>query len=212
MLSLVFPHRCIGCESWLEKESLPVCGPCHASLNFLKIPAHFPRLKKQYFDSAHSALAYERPVLDWVHQYKYHRQFHFVPPMTAFLLQTGLEWTSYDAIAYVPLHWWRQFRRGFNPAHLLADQVAKKTKIPLLHLLTKTKRTSPQAKMDGEARLENVKDVFALSKNAAHQSALKNILLIDDVLTTGATANECAKVLRKSGAKRVDVLTLARAL
>ena len=66
--------------------------------------------------------------------------------------------------------------------------------------------------MDGEARLENVKDVYALSKNAAHQSALKNILLIDDVLTTGATANECAKVLRKSGAKRVDVLTLARAL
>ncbi|MDZ4224370.1 MAG: ComF family protein, partial [bacterium] len=181
-------------------------------LNFLKTPAHLPRLKKQYFENAYSALAYEGDVLDWVHQYKYYRQFHFVPSMGALLFQLELEWERYDAITYVPLHWRRQWMRGFNPAHLLADQITKKTGLALVHALKKTKHTKPQAKMDGEERLQNIKDVFGLSKNALRQINGKNLLLIDDVLTTGSTANECAKVLKNAKAKTVAVLTLARAL
>ncbi len=213
MLSLVFPNRCIGCEKFIEAGSRrQICDDCFGRLLFLKTPAHLPRLDKQYFDEAHSAVGYEGSVLDWVHQFKYHRQFHLIPALIDLMLQNPVDFQKYEAMTYVPLHWRRRWRRGFNPAHLLADTLAKKRGVPILHVLKKTRGTKPQAKMDAAARLQNVKNAFACLKNRIPFAKEKTLLLIDDVLTTGATVNECAKVLKKAGAKRVDVLTLARAL
>lgn len=209
--SLLFPPRCIGCDQWLDAlgSSPWICAACRGSLHFLKVPAFCPRLKKQYFEEAHAPFAFEGLVLDWIHQYKYFRKFYVLREMVSFLKQAPLDWNSYDVLVPVPLHWRRQMVRGFNPAFLLAHELGKKIEKPVCHFLKRKHSTPQQTKLPLEQRLENVAGAFDLRKNLPQNAML---LLIDDVLTTGTTANECAKALKKGGAKKVDVLTLARTL
>lgn len=209
---IVFPNRCVACEGWLESNPLPLCDPCNTRLNFLKTLAHLPSLKKCYFESAHSSIAYQGLSLELIHRYKYHRQFYLIPLFAHFLESTALDWNRYDGFTYVPSHWWQRLRRGFNPSHLLAHTLAKKKSKPICHALKKSKRTEPQAKLSKEERLKNVQETFFIRPNQKSFVANKTILLIDDVLTTGSTVNECARALKKAGAKQVDVLTLARTL
>lgn len=206
LAALVFPARCVGCDAWGKL----LCPNCYGKLHFLKTPAFLPRLSKKYFEEAHSVLAYEHLALDWIHQYKYHRKLYLTSVLTSLLSEAGLDWESYDGLVPVPLYWWRQLRRGFNPTHLLTRELGKKIDKPVLACLKKVRWSQPQTKLSQEDRLKNVKGTFACGK----KSDLKDLslLLIDDVLTTGATANECAKVLKKSGVRKVDVLTLARPL
>ncbi|MBI5300099.1 MAG: ComF family protein [Deltaproteobacteria bacterium] len=211
--SLIFLNRCLGCDAWLEESyGGSVCADCFSKLHFLKTPAHLPHLSKIYFDKAHSALAYEGVVLDWVHHYKYHRKLYWAPVLSGFLTSFNLDWQTYDAVTFVPLHWRRRFSRGFNPSHLLAHRLAKQKGFLLVDLLKRVRATVSQTKLSSEERTKNVQGAF---KKIAHKNFSvkeKSLLLIDDVLTTGATVNECAKVLKKGGAKKVDVLTLARPL
>lgn len=212
MFRLIFPNRCIGCEAWLDGEPVAICSNCYQQLNFLRTAATTPGLKKVYFDAAYSVLAYEGKVHDWVHQFKYFRQFYLGRVFSYWLAQSKLDWSSFDAITPVPLHFWKHLWRGFNPAALLAYALAKRIQKPFWPLLQKKKYTPPQTKLAREARLANVKGTFALGKK--HRATIKDkkLLLMDDVLTTGATVNECAKVLKKAGAESVLVLTLARRL
>lgn len=205
---IVFSDRCLACDN----DDGFLCDPCRGRLHFLSTPAHFPSLKKYYFETAHSPIAYQGLSLELIHRYKYHRQFYLIPLFVHLLESTALDWNRYDAFAYVPSHWWRRLRRGFNPSHLLAHALAKKVDKPICHALKKSKRTEPQAKLSKEERLENVKETFFIPPDQKSKVADKTILLIDDVVTTGSTINECARALKKSGAEKVDVLTLARAL
>ncbi|OGQ04317.1 MAG: hypothetical protein A2W61_05190 [Deltaproteobacteria bacterium RIFCSPLOWO2_01_44_7] len=206
LTSLIFPDRCVGCDIW----GALLCASCYDRLHFLKVPAHLPHLSKQYFTDAYSVLAYESLAHDWIHQYKYHRKLYLAPLFISLLSKANLSWENYDSIVPVPLHWTRQVRRGFNPTYLLTNELGKKLGKPILPYLKKVRRTKPQTKLSQEERLKNVKGTFACNR---HQDIKDlSLLLVDDVLTTGATVNECAKVLMKAGAKRVDVLTLARPL
>lgn len=210
--SLLFPPRCLDCDGWLGPswDGVAFCSPCYDHLHFLKTPAHLPKLKKQYFNEAHSVLAYEGKVLDWVHQFKYHRQFYVGKELGFLLAQFPLSWGDYDALVPVPLHWWRQLRRGFNPSSFLATRLSRHIQKPVLSCLKRIHPTPPQAKLSQEERLKNISGAFATL--TPRKNPAKHILLIDDVLTTGATVNECAKVLSKAGAQRIDVLTVARPL
>lgn len=208
LASLLFPSRCIGCETWLDVPE-QICASCYGALNFLKTPAHLPKLSKQYFAAAYSAVAYEGELLQWVARFKYHQQFYVGRELVSLLIQAPVDFKKYDFFVPVPLHWHRQIKRGFNHSHFLAHSLGKKFYKPVSPLLKRTRSTPAQAKLTSEARLKNVRDAFALrSKNVEE----KSILLIDDVLTTGATVNECAKVLHQAGAKHIDILTVARAL
>ena len=211
---LIFPSRCLGCDAWLDHldNTLLICPACIARLHFINTPAFLPQLKKRHFEETFSCLAYEGLALDWIHQYKFHHKLYLVPSLAALLSGMRLEWKNYDAFVYAPLHWWRQMRRGFNPSHLLAHALGKKIGTPVLHCLKKSRATAPQTKLTQKERLENVRNAFSFRTRQAKNIADKKLLLIDDVLTTGATMNECAKVLKKSGAGRVDVLTLARTI
>jgi ComF family protein len=116
-----------------------------------------------------------------------------------------------DAVVPVPLARWRLWRRRYNQAAVLAAALAGATGIHHLpDALQRTRSTPPQGGLDRKQRQQNVKGAFAL--NPRYTSALggQAVVLVDDVLTTGATANECARVLLAAGAARVDVLTLAR--
>ena len=212
--TMIFLPRCIGCDAWLDNQNnaILICPACIARLNFLNTPAFLPQLKKRHFEETFSCLAYEGLALDWIHQYKFHHKLYLVGPLAALLSGMRVEWKNYDAFVYVPLHWWRQMRRGFNPSHLLAHALGKKFGTPVLHCLKKSRATTPQTKLTQKERLENVHNAFSFRSRQIKHIADKKLLLIDDVLTTGSTINECAKVLKKSGAGRVDVLTLARTI
>jgi ComF family protein len=116
-----------------------------------------------------------------------------------------------DLLVPVPLHRKRLRERGFNQALLLARELSRQTQIPYeARILQKKKATPPQVQLNGEEREEGVKGVFHVTRRDGVEG--KTILLIDDVYTTGATVNECSKVLIRGGAKRVDVLTLAHTM
>jgi ComF family protein len=116
-----------------------------------------------------------------------------------------------DVVIPVPLHNRRLWWRGFNQAALLAMTIARRLEKPLdVKSLARSKMTPPQTSQDHDARRRNVRRAFAVARPASVKG--KRILLIDDVMTTGATVDECARMLMASGAARVDVLTLARVL
>jgi ComF family protein len=116
---------------------------------------------------------------------------------------------QYDLIVPMPLHWRKRLERGFNQSELLARFVAKRTGIPFAKSLRRRKPTDPQAGLTRAQRRTNVAGAFEVKRRQEVQG--RHVLLIDDVLTTGATASACSAVLKRAGAKRVTVLTLARA-
>src|SRR5713226_4925451 len=118
---------------------------------------------------------------------------------------------DYDVVVPVPLHWRRLWWRGFNQAALLAGEVATRLRLPLdTTSMTRRRRTAPQTARHHDERIKNVRRAFAVT----HPERVKNrrVLIVDDVMTTGATVDECARVLVAAGAARVDVFTLARVL
>ena len=100
----------------------------------------------------------------------------------------------------MPLFWWKRLRRGYNQAKLLADVVGDECGIEVKHILRRVKNTRTQTKLDEESRKKNVSNAFEVNNGKIKD---KIVLLIDDVLTTGTTVNECARVLKEAGAKKV---------
>lgn len=118
---------------------------------------------------------------------------------------------EYDIVIPVPLHRARLRWRGFNQAAMLGAAVARRLALPLdVAILVRTRATSPQTALDHRERRLSVRDAFAVKR--PQRVANRRILLVDDVMTTGATADECARTLLEAGARHVDVLTLARAV
>jgi ComF family protein len=116
----------------------------------------------------------------------------------------------FDVIVPMPLHWRKRLERGFNQSELLARVLSRRTGIPVLNALERRKPTAPQAGLTRAQRRSNVAGAFEASRRRDRIDG-RHVLLIDDVLTTGATASACAAVLKRAGARRVTVLTLARA-
>jgi len=158
------------------------------------------------FDAAYSFAAYEGVMRQLIHLYKYARIKTLAGPLADLLARAMPLDESFDAIVPVPLHWFRKWRRGFNQAELLARSLSKRTGIPLAHALKRRKSTRTQAGLSNRARRENVTRAF-------HARAVegKRLLLIDDVMTTGSTGAACALALKRAGAARVALLTVARA-
>ena len=122
-----------------------------------------------------------------------------------------VDFTDYSLIIPVPLHIKRLRQRGFNQALILARAIGKKWQIPVnFSLLKRHKFTETQTGMNKTERKQNIKGAFEVRDK--ENIAGKNIIIVDDVYTTGATVNECAKTLLKAGAQKVTVLTLARVL
>jgi ComF family protein len=116
---------------------------------------------------------------------------------------------SFDVIVPVPLHAARQRERGFNQAQLLAELLSARTSIPTKPLLERIRYTTTQTALDRAERIENLHNAFRLRKKADVQAL--RVLLVDDVLTTGATLSECARVLKRAGALSVYAAIVARA-
>lgn len=158
-----------------------------------------------YFDEARSAVNYTGNAQGLVRRLKYGKSPFLAKQMSAFMLDILLtsDW-AIDCITFVPMHKTRFKKRGYNQAELLAQWIADGTDAPCISLLDKIKPTVNQARLDREARIANLRGSFSII-----QKPPERVLLIDDVMTTGSTASECAKTLKKAGARVVYLLTFA---
>jgi competence protein ComFC len=168
--------------------------------------------QKIAFTSARSACSFEGPVREAIHSYKYQRALWYEPFLAQLLLDAALPTltkTSWDAVIPVPLFSTRQRGRQFNQAERLAQHLGRALHIPVLDkVLRRTRPTVSQTKLSKKARAENMKDAFHIDQ--LPETSLRRVILIDDVLTTGATANACALPLINAGVETVVVWTVAR--
>jgi len=158
--------------------------------------------------------AFEGSLQAAIHRWKYEGKTHLTPFFAEWMAE-GLNryWEphSLDLLIAVPLHPRRLKERGFNQAFLLAKELSRRTGIPSLKtILRKDKPTLPQVDLSGAEREKGLRGAFLVVEKK--ELLGKSVLLVDDVYTTGATVNECSKVLVKGGARKVDVLTLAHAI
>ncbi len=161
------------------------------------------------FDAAYSFGFYEDELRDLIHLFKYGRVQTLAQPLGRLLAAALPREQNFDVIVPMPLHWRKRWQRGFNQSALLAREISRRTHVPVKHALRRVKNTTAQAGLTNAKRRLNVSGAF----RARNKSALnaKKVLLIDDVLTTGATAASCARALKAAGAVEVTLLTLARA-
>jgi ComF family protein len=157
-----------------------------------------------------SVYPFRGPIRQVIHRFKYHGHTALGPFLGQQMAQA---WEQYgsgtpDCAVPVPLHWAKKILRGYNQSEILAWQICRETGIPLRHLLRRRKWTGQQAKMDFKERQRNMSEVFCLRKKAKPVGL--HILVLDDVLTTGATLAAVTECLKQGGANRVSVLTIAR--
>lgn len=161
---------------------------------------------------ARAAYRAEGAVLDTVHALKYRREFHRIPELGTMLVEGYDRFfavQAWDVIVPVPLHRKRRRERGFNQAEELARWLSRRRKLPLWNGLRRIKATEVQARLRRSQRLRNQAGAYAL-RNEQSDLTGKQCLIIDDVFTTGATVNACARILKKAGAESVSALTVAR--
>ncbi len=229
-LNLILPPRCPYCG---EIVCLPdaLCEDCFNKIEFISAPychicgAPFENEKDANISrvcadcAAHkkitrfnrSAVIYDDFFKSGLHRFKFHDQIFF-SKLYAKWLKTGGEdifKNGVDLIVPVPLSYQRLFKRRYNQSALLAKELSKLVCVPVdLNCLKKVKNTKPQSSLSEKQRLKNLKNAFEIKDKFSVCD--KRIVLVDDVMTTGATLFECAKVLIKAGAKSVDTLTIAR--
>lgn len=164
--------------------------------------------KKRHFTWARGVLLYNDATSKAIHKFKYGKDTSYSRALGAIISSyRDMDIRDFDVIIPVPLHIKRLRERGFNQSLLLARAVGNKFKITVdPYSLKRTRWTEPQVNLKGRERKMNVKGAFEVVNDIKG----RRVLLIDDVYTTGATAAECSKVLKKSGAEDVCVLTLAR--
>ncbi len=228
--SLLYPANCEVCGDCLARDAY-LCDACQDKAPRI-VPPFCEKCSEPFagaiseaftcancahraldFDSAVSAYRSRGVVRVVILRFKYGREVHLRHAIGAWLLaavnDSRLRHRSFDAIVPVPLHPARRRERGFNQAELLAKIVSAKMRVPLLAALERTRYTTTQTAFDRTERMENLRDAFRLRENFAVRDC--RVLLVDDVLTTGSTLSECARVLREAGARSLHAVTAARA-
>ena len=235
LVSVFFPATCVLCKTIVEDLSQALvcrkcwnqvvpfqgevcsrCGYAFASLNLQVLSPLCGSCRRDYFqfDFARSYSNFQDPLKEIIHQFKYRAHPSLARPLAGLLFsvyRSHLQEFSSDVVAPVPLHKSRERERGFNQSLLLARTFSHLADLPLRPcLLARRRATQIQAGLSRRARRLNLAGAFSLLQKG--EVTGKSILLIDDVFTTGATVNECARLLKGNGAQRVNVLTLARVI
>ena len=203
---MLFPSFCCGCKTLGPY----LCERCYEKLQFYPLPISIDtlRLETVYLDQLIAAVEYEPTIGSLLHYLKY-KHAREIGEYCGDLLYFSTFFPMTDFITATPLHPSRRSDRGYNQSEVIAQRLAKYTHVPYRIFLRRTKVTASQASLkEREKRLSNLANIFAFSHNP-ELIINKRILLIDDVCTTGTTLNECARILKKAGAKQVVGLVVA---
>jgi ComF family protein len=160
------------------------------------------------FDAAYSFGSYEGTLRELIHLFKYGRIRTLAGPLGRMIASAVPRDRVFDAVVPVPLHWRRRLDRGFNQSELLARAVARRYGLGVTNAARRRRATPAQAGLSNAGRRTNVAGAFTVKRPRAVAGC--RVLLVDDVMTTGATAGACAAALRRAGATYVALLTLAR--
>ena len=225
-IGLFFPKICLNCEKRLEKNDQFLCSNCLESLNFLEDICPVCGAPKTggkcwvcktnnfHFEKARSLFMFNKIVQKLIHEFKYNemtRIAKFFGEYSQEYLNKYQPFDHIDYIAPVPLHTVRKRDRGFNQAEFLTKEISKNMGWQHVPTLIKRKRfTETQTKLKKAKRKDNVSNAFSVNPKINIKG--RNILLIDDVFTTGATTNSIAEVLKEKQANKVFVFTIGRAL
>lgn len=213
-------------ESFTLKQTL-ICSSCFADLplfkqtiiqsDLLNWPSVNKALPNLHFDHLVCLSPYLPPFTQWLPQLKYQGRFELASLFAKLLVQ---QWktqnleklsASVDLVLSVPLHISKWQIRGYNQAHLLAKPFAQQLQLPYDEsALIRTKKNKSQVGQTGSQRRNNLANAFTLAKKLP--SNIKHVILVDDVLTTGSTANEISEMLKKSGVNKVTVMTICLTL
>jgi len=230
LLDITLPPRCPGCGI-VQLQDNALCQKCWEDVNFITDPqcnlcglpfeinvtsenkcasclTHPPA-----FDKARAVFVYNDASKRLVLNLKHGDRLDIVGAISGWMMRVGSEFFEEDApiIIPVPLHRRRLFKRRFNQAGEISKSLSKKSGVSVeLDLLKRIKNTIPQGYFSAAKRRKNVTGAFAIDSKVKYKLKNRNIILLDDVITTGATAGACSKVLKNAGAAQVHVLCLAR--
>jgi len=230
-INALLPPRCLACGCVVERPGA-LCSDCWEGVDFIAPPlcaacgypfafemeaeALCPDCIREQpaYDRARAVMTYNDASKRLLLGFKHGDRTDGAPAYATWLARAGAPLIAEaDLILPVPLHWLRLFRRRYNQSALLAQALARHSGLPVATgLLRRRRNTPPQGHLPRSARRQNVAGAFAVAPDARAQLEGRRLLLIDDVLTTGATAEACAKLLKRQGAAAVDVLVLARVL
>ena len=226
-----FPPQCPYCDKIISADQF-LCDECYHKITFIYEPKCYrcsiplpvgaepgekilcPEClqKRPAYDLARSVFVYNHFSRNIILKFKYHDRTDLRHILVHYLLQAGSDlFEKTDIVIPVPMFWMRRLKRQYNQAALLAELIAQKIHKEYSNsVLYRLHHTETQTQKTAKERHKNMKDAFEVKNADRIQN--KHILLIDDVLTTGATAESCAAILKKNGAKAVYVLTIARSL
>ncbi|MBI4706333.1 MAG: ComF family protein [Candidatus Omnitrophica bacterium] len=237
LTDLIYPKTCLACKKKFTTGNNPgkaldnfICGPCRKNIlvnlppfcsscgrqldkkNYSKNTCGQCQRKIFHFDRAFSPCSYTGTIKELIHEFKYRNKDHLADGlgklMTNFIKEYNLPISYIDFIIPVPLYETKLREREFNQAHLLAKIIADEfNKDILTDVILRSRNTGTQTELDHNQRFNNVKGCFTFTNKRDIRG--KNILLIDDVLTSGATASEASRPLKESGANVIFAITLA---
>lgn len=206
---------CTDCWSKVNFISEPACAVCGIPFEFdvdLELRCAKCAQEKPFFDSALSLFRYDDASQNIIHQLKYNDKTYLAKYLAGWLhSRVGSKLQGYDYVIPVPMHRQRLKKRFYNQSALLAKYLSNLAGVEFSpNLLVKHKATSPQTGLSKAARFKNIRNSFSLNSAYKQQIVGANIILVDDVYTTGATLNECSRILKKASCAKIKVLTLAR--
>jgi ComF family protein len=228
-LDTTLPPLCPSCREPLGDGS-GLCATCWSKLSMIE-PPYCARLGIPFaydpgpgllsmeaiasppaYERARAAVRYDDVARTLVHAYKYGDRLDLAPLIGRWMARAGRELLAdADALVPVPLHWRRLWARRFNQSAMLAGEIGMITHLPVLYgALRRVRATVQQVGLSKAERADNVQGAFRVGEDGKAEVAGRRLILIDDVLTSGATVDTCARVLLRAGAARVDVLVFAR--
>ena len=211
ILDLIFPPVCGICN---KKINTYLCEKCEKEINKITCVGE-NRYDNKYFSTHMYLFKYEGIIRNKIISYKFNDKPYLYKTFCEIFVKNKkvCEFLKkYDIIISVPMYKKKKNQRGYNQSELIAKEIAKKTEnIEYRNdILLKIKNTARQSSLNKEQRKENIKNAYLIKSSNKEYILNKNILIFDDIYTTGSTANECAKMLKEAGAKDVGILTIAR--
>lgn len=214
VLNFFYPNTCGICE---KVCNLPICNNCMNRINKKLISGRkvYIQTKDRYFDEHIYLFRYTDTIRDLIISYKFNEKSYLYKTFSYMILNNKKIMKcikKYNIITCVPIHKKRKKFRGYNQSELIIKDVCKKDKNLnyTKNILIKTKNIKPLSSLNKEDRAINILNAYEINTEQKKIIKDKKILIFDDIFTTGSTANECAKVLKEYGAKKVGILTIAR--
>lgn len=229
IVDFALPPACASCREPVGGGT-GLCADCWSKLSFIE-PPYCAKLGIPFvydpgpgllsmeaianppaYERARAAVRYDDVARDLVHAFKYGDQLHLAPVLGKWMARAGRELLNdADIIIPVPLHWRRRWSRRLNQSSALAREISALSGVPAQHhTLKRVRATAQQVGLSKSERASNVQGAFRVGPEDKPKIAGKRVVLIDDVLTSGATLDTCARVLLRAGATRVDALVFAR--